>query len=214
MSIAKVSASQHQNYNLLAILAFLFPVIGLIATVIFLTKERPLDKKVGQSLLFISLLGFVVWGSVLYFFNAKQAEETQKQIDTAQQELTNELEAIQQSSQASYENTERETDIKALQGQVEAYYAVNGYYPTLNDLNNKSFRESNMVGLSDEALIDPAGSRPTLTSKPTKSAYSYEVSPQGCDNTDPAKACTSYVLTATYEGTVSGAGTYAKEALN
>src|SRR5437588_436170 len=33
-------------------------------------------------------------------------------------------------------NTERQTDIKALHGQVEAYYAQNGKYPTLANMND------------------------------------------------------------------------------
>ena len=33
-------------------------------------------------------------------------------------------------------DTERETDIKALQGQIEAYYAQNGNYPTRTNVND------------------------------------------------------------------------------
>src|SRR3982751_7135212 len=52
-------------------------------------------------------------------------------------------------------NTERTTDIKALHGQVEAYYAQNGKYPTLANLNDSTWRTANMKGLDKEALKDP-----------------------------------------------------------
>src|SRR5215210_4043905 len=56
-------------------------------------------------------------------------------------------------------NTERETDIKAIHGQVEAYFAQNGKYPTLANLNDGTpttgFRAVNMKGLDQEALRDP-----------------------------------------------------------
>src|SRR5882757_3970226 len=54
-------------------------------------------------------------------------------------------------------NTERQTDIKAIHGQVEAYYAQNGRYPTLANLNDVTWRGANMKGLDPEALKDPKG---------------------------------------------------------
>src|SRR6185436_8134483 len=64
--------------------------------------------------------------------------------------------------QAKARDTERQTDIKALHGQVEAYYAQNGKYPTLGNMNDGSWRTSNMKGLDGEALKDPKGSAQTL----------------------------------------------------
>jgi len=106
-------------------------------------------------------------------------------------------------------DTERETDVKAIHGQVEAYYAQNGRYPTLANLNDATFRSANMKGLDAEALKDPKGSGSTLAAG-TGSAtqYGYDVTPSGCDNT--ATDCTGYTLTATKEG----GGTFTKSALN
>ena len=49
-------------------------------------------------------------------------------------------------------DTERQTDIKAIHGQLEAYYAQNGHYPTLANVNDSTFRGANMKGLDADAL--------------------------------------------------------------
>src|SRR5688572_14244107 len=59
-------------------------------------------------------------------------------------------------------NTERETDIKAIHSQLEAYYAQNGSYPALSDVNDATWRGTNMKGLDSEALKDPKGTTQTL----------------------------------------------------
>ncbi len=110
-------------------------------------------------------------------------------------------------------DTERQTDIKALHGQLEAYYAQNGKYPTLADLNSTTFRSANLKGLDSEALQDPKGSAQTLVSAPVANSYSYAVAPTGCDN-GTGGDCASYTLTATLEGTIEGSGTYSKTSLN
>lgn len=106
-------------------------------------------------------------------------------------------------------NTERQTDIKALHGQVEAYYAQNGKYPTLANLNDSTWRSTNMKGLDADALKDPKGTAQTLVATPTADAYSYAATPANCDN-GAGGDCTTYVLTATNEG----GGTYVKNSLN
>ncbi len=37
-------------------------------------------------------------------------------------------------------DTERQSDIKAIHGQVEAYHTQNGKYPTLSDINDSDWR--------------------------------------------------------------------------
>lgn len=114
-------------------------------------------------------------------------------------------------SKTNAADTERETDIKALQAQIEAYYAQNSKYPTLADLNSSSFRAINMKGLDPAALKDPQGTSATLASKPDKNTYSYEVDSgvgKTCDN--KATDCSYYVLTAT----LSDDTEFTKSALN
>lgn len=108
-------------------------------------------------------------------------------------------------------NTERQTDIKAIHGQVEAYYAQEGKYPTLDNLNSDTWRASNMKGLDKEALRDPKSTSYTLASTPAANVYSYAVAASddsACDNS--TNDCSKYTLTATYEGS----GTFAKSNLN
>src|SRR3990167_10979045 len=112
-------------------------------------------------------------------------------------------------------NTERQTDVKALHGQVEAYYAQNGKYPTLANLNDTTWRTANMKGLDAEALKDPKGSAQTLVAAPAANDYAYAVfmadGTTACTNVaDGTADCAVYTLTATKEG----GGTYVKSNLN
>jgi len=113
-------------------------------------------------------------------------------------------------------NTERQTDIKALYGQVEAYYAQKGNYPTLANINDATWRGSNMKGLDKEAIRDPkdASATPALAAAAGANAYSYDVKATdgtACDNVPTTgKDCAQYTLTATLEG----GGTFAKTNLN
>ena len=112
-------------------------------------------------------------------------------------------------------NTERQTDIKAIHGQVEAYYAQNGNYPTVGNLNDSTWRTSNMKGLDQEALFDPKGDKadttPLADAEPAAGTYvySYVATPAGCDNGSNGE-CTAYTLHANYEG----GGEFEKSNLN
>lgn len=106
-------------------------------------------------------------------------------------------------------DTERKTDVNALHGQLEAYQAQNGRYPTLANVNDSTFRSANMKGLDPGALQDPKGSAQTLIASPAANDYSYQVTPAGCDNGANGD-CLQYTLTATLEG----GGTYVKQSLN
>ncbi len=109
-------------------------------------------------------------------------------------------------------DTERTTDVKAIHGQVEAYYAQNGVYPTLANLNDSTWRGTNMKGLDQEALKDPKGSGYTLAGSASASQYGYAATNTGgtaCDNTT-GNECTKYTMTANLEG----GGTFSKTNLN
>lgn len=115
------------------------------------------------------------------------------------------------SDNGSAADTERTNDIKALHGQLEAYYAQFGYYPTLANMNDSTWRATYMKGLDSEALKDPAGSAATLAAVPEVKKYSYDVKGTGsatCDNS--TSNCTSYTLTATLDA----GGTFVKTNLN
>lgn len=61
-------------------------------------------------------------------------------------------------------DADRKSDINSIYSQVEVYFAENGKYPSLDEMNDGPFRQDNMQGLSDDALTDPSGtSGATLT---------------------------------------------------
>jgi prepilin-type N-terminal cleavage/methylation domain-containing protein len=107
-------------------------------------------------------------------------------------------------------DSERQTDINAIHGQVEAYYAQNGKYPTLANMNDSAFVSGTLKGLDPAALKDPKGSASTLSATAGAGTYSYAVTPAGCDN-GAGGDCTGYTLTATNEGSPA---TYVKTSLN
>lgn len=114
----------------------------------------------------------------------------------------------QQGVQSQAKDTERKTDINAMQGHIEAYWADNGYYPTLANLNDPAWRTANAKGLDAEAFKDPDGGSGSLAAAPAPHVYAYQTVPAGCNNT--SVQCTGYTLTATLD---SG-GTYVKQDLD
>lgn len=109
-------------------------------------------------------------------------------------------------------DTERRTDINAIQGHLEAYYAETGTYPTLDMLLNDTWRAEHMKGLPEDALDDPNGNR--ISAPEGDSEYTYAASLDGeeCEATGTGVAmtsnCNQYELVATLE---SGEGEYKKE---
>jgi type II secretion system protein G len=99
-------------------------------------------------------------------------------------------------------DTERKTDIKAIQGHLEAYWADNAKYPTLaqaNDASNGGFRQTNFKGLDSASFADPKNAASQqLCGAASLGCYGYTVSPAGCDN-GAGGDCTNYTLTADLE---------------
>lgn len=115
-------------------------------------------------------------------------------------------------------DTERQTDIKALHGQLEAYFAQNGRYPTLANMNDRAaggFVETSLKGIDAGAFVDPKNKTSDKDLKATATAnfYTYTVAPADCDN-ENGNDCISYVLSSDLEGTIDGSATYVKNSLN
>lgn len=66
MSKKKIKAGQHEQYLVTTVIAFLLPFVGFIMGAIFLSKEKELDRKLGEHLMLFSLFVFVVF-SLLFF---------------------------------------------------------------------------------------------------------------------------------------------------
>lgn len=112
------------------------------------------------------------------------------------------------STSAKARDTERKTDINALQSQMEVYYVDAGFYPTLANVNDPAWRSVNMKGMDNAALQDPDGTAQKLVALPAANSYSYQALPAGCDNIHTQ--CTDYTLTATLET----GGVFSKQSLN
>jgi prepilin-type N-terminal cleavage/methylation domain-containing protein len=131
--------------------------------------------------------------------------------------------------QAKARNAKRQTDIQALQTQLEAFFSQNGYYPSLGDMNtgtsattnaDSTWVATNMKSLDQEALSDPSNPHDSknllATPSTTVHQYAYTVTQSdgstSCESTDTD--CAQYTLTAEYEGTVNGKSTYTKSNLD
>ncbi len=107
-------------------------------------------------------------------------------------------------------DSQRQTDINALDSHLEAYYAENGSYPSLAVLTSTGWIAANMKGLDPEALVDPKGTALAGTTSATAYGYAPLAGGSACTDsgtgTTATSDCDSFTLTATLE---SG-GTYAK----
>ena len=123
-------------------------------------------------------------------------------------------------------DTKRQTDIKALHSQLEAFFAQNGGgYPVIADVNTAAWRTTNMKGLDEAALCDPSNQTQTgceLAGTATEGGsaqYGYATTAEdgttACTGAAGANVvCAKYTLTANLEGTINGADTYTKASLN
>lgn len=110
--------------------------------------------------------------------------------------------------QSRARNSERTSDIRSLQTNIEVYYTQYGYYPRQADLNSASWLATNMKSLDAEALKDPSGTSKRLAAAPASGVYSYSAtnsSNKSCEN--DKTTCQKFTLTATYEGNVNGKAT-------
>jgi hypothetical protein len=105
--------------------------------------------------------------------------------------------AASPSVQIKAKDSERKTDISALDSHLEAYFADKGVYPTLVNVNSTTWRATNMKGLDTAALKDPDGTAATLAAQATKTQYGYV--PSKCTS----DGCESFVVSAILsDGTV------------
>jgi prepilin-type N-terminal cleavage/methylation domain-containing protein len=105
-------------------------------------------------------------------------------------------------------DTQRQTDINAINGHMEAYYAQNGVYPTLAMITDATWRAANMKGLDPEALNAPDGTAIAATAA-ASGHYQLTTSVGGaaCTVTGTGAAmlanCDAYVLTADLENSTT-----------
>lgn len=67
-SAQKVLASKHSNYAITTLVSVLVPVAGIIMGIIYMTKEKKLDRKLGEHLIAVGILMSIVVTAAWYFF--------------------------------------------------------------------------------------------------------------------------------------------------
>ncbi len=67
MSNKKLKASSHENYVAYTVISFILPIVGIILGIVYATKDKQLDKKLGEHLIAISIL-FIIFQSILWYF--------------------------------------------------------------------------------------------------------------------------------------------------
>lgn len=123
--------------------------------------------------------------------------------------------------QVKNRNSDRQAALSILQGKLETYYAQHSKYPTAQELNIKSWQQTNLKDVSAKDMRDPSWNKDTtdcvvsgnaiFSESPAKNCYSYQVTTSegsACDNKETT--CAQYTLTAQLEG----GGKYVKSSLN
>lgn len=122
-----------------------------------------------------------------------------------------EMNAAKNTYSAKTNDTKRQTDILALSSQLEVYYAINGSYPALAQLQDNAWLQNNLKGLDLSGVVAPgATSKNSISSTASLTTYQYIAKPAGC--TTAAKNCTEFTLTAVRE--TSGSTPYVKQNLS
>ena len=70
----KVQARQHDSYTTMSLIGFIFPLVGFILGIVYLTKEKQVDRKLGEHLLVVAVLAFVFWSIAWGFLSGASYE--------------------------------------------------------------------------------------------------------------------------------------------
>lgn len=58
----KIKASDHDIYGVTTIVSLLIPLVGVVLGVIYLSKTTKVDRKLGEHLIAIGILSFIIYG--------------------------------------------------------------------------------------------------------------------------------------------------------
>src|SRR4051812_48071805 len=58
------TARDHESYKRLSVLAIILPLVGLILGIVYLAKDKPADRKLGEHLVAISVIFGIIWAGL------------------------------------------------------------------------------------------------------------------------------------------------------
>ena len=61
----KPKAANHPDYGKFTLIAFILPMVGIILGIVMITKDAPLDKKLGEHLIAASI-AFMILGAIIW----------------------------------------------------------------------------------------------------------------------------------------------------
>lgn len=108
-------------------------------------------------------------------------------------------------------DSERQTDIQALHGSLNAYYGNTQSYPSLDQINDEAWRTTNFASLDAQFFIPPNSSSNKFAQFPTADQYGYDAKTDTgltCDGTKIK--CAKYSLSTKLQQ----GGEYVKTNLN
>lgn len=119
------------------------------------------------------------------------------------------LSGLHKQNQRKSRDAERKSDLSILQAKLEDYRDKKGFYPSLSQLNDSNFRNSNLAPLDQSILRDPrwnssnrscsvGGTVIFQASTPASGCYAYTPTPAGCDNSAGGN-CLDYSLSVVLE---------------
>ncbi len=94
-------------------------------------------------------------------------------------------------------DSERQSDINSLASRIEAYYAANGFYPTLANLNDPAWLAANLKDARDSIFTDPEGTTKQLAAVPTPRQYAYQPFQDKVLTSCDGSTCKHFKLSAT-----------------
>lgn len=109
---------------------------------------------------------------------------------------------------------ERIADVKAISISLEAYYANNGHYPTLSELNDPTWRQNNDINVMEQTLTDPQNTFATLTATPTKDSYTYQAYTADGADCKISINCKKFIITYTAQNDNSETGFATYQSMN
>jgi threonine/homoserine efflux transporter RhtA len=63
----KTKTTSHPAYKMVTIVSFIIPVAGILIGIIYLTKEKKEDLKLGEHAIATSLIAGILWATIIFF---------------------------------------------------------------------------------------------------------------------------------------------------